>query len=67
MLNLVTRMMQSANTGSIELQFDPMQFVNSLKYMGFGMLGIFVVIGLIVVSTVVLNRATAGKKNTESK
>ena len=35
-----------------------MNFVSNLKYMGFGMLGIFVVIGLIVVTTCVLNYAT---------
>jgi hypothetical protein len=50
-----------------EITFDPLNFVENLRYMGFGMLGIFVVIGLIVISTVVLNRVTAGKKNTESK
>ena len=61
MLNFFTRMMESVEQGGIELQFDPMQFVNSLKYMGLGMLGIFVVIGLIIVATVVLNRATSGK------
>jgi len=61
MLNFFTRMMESVEQGGIDLQFDPMQFVNSLKYMGLGMLGIFVVIGLIIVATVVLNRATSGK------
>ena len=41
-----------------DIIFEPMRFVTNLKYMGLGMLGIFVVIGLIVVTTVVLNHAT---------
>jgi len=47
--------------------FEPMNFVNNLRYMGAGMLGIFVVIGLIVVTTVVLNKASAGKKSKHLK
>ena len=43
--------------------FNPMNFVNNMGYMGAGMLGIFIVIGLIVVTTVVLNKVTAPKKN----
>ncbi|MBR7098141.1 MAG: hypothetical protein IKC59_01885 [Clostridia bacterium] len=42
--------------------FQPLAFVMNLRYIGWGMLGIFVVIGLIVITTVVLNRVTAGKK-----
>ena len=44
------------------LIFEPMNFVTSLKYMGVGMLGIFVVIGLIVIATVVLNKVTSLEK-----
>lgn len=36
--------------------FEPMNFVSSLKYMGMGMLGIFVVIGVIVLATYLLNK-----------
>ena len=42
--------------------FQPFAFVSNLRYIGWGMLGIFVVIGLIVITTVILNRATAAKK-----
>ena len=35
--------------------FNPMNFVENLKYMGLGMLGIFVVIGVIIGVTVLLN------------
>ena len=39
--------------------FSPMQFVENLKYMGLGMLGIFTVIGCIILLTVLLNAFTA--------
>lgn len=41
--------------------FNAMAFVDNLKYMGLGMLGIFIVIGVIVLSVVVLNKVTAAK------
>jgi len=43
------------------LQFEPMAFVENLKYMGLGMLGIFVVIGIIAGVTVLLNRILSKK------
>ena len=49
------------------LIFEPMNFVTSLKYMGVGMLGIFIVIGLIVITTVILNKVTAPKKNNKKE
>ena len=45
------------------LQFDPMAFIENLKYMGIGMLGIFVVIGLIACVTVLLNKIFSPKQN----
>ena len=36
--------------------FEPMRFVENLSYMGLGMLGIFVAIGLIVLTTILLNK-----------
>ena len=45
------------------MEFNPMAFVENLKYMGVGMLGIFIVIGVIVLSVVVLNKATAPKSD----
>ncbi len=41
--------------------FDPMQFINNLSYMGLGMLGIFVVMGIIIAVTALLNRLLPGK------
>ena len=44
-----------------DIQFVPMEFVKNLSYMGFGMLGIFVVIGVIAGTTVLLNRIFSKK------
>ncbi len=45
-----------------DIIFEPMNFVTNLKYMGLGMLGIFVVIGLVVIATMILNKATQSRK-----
>lgn len=41
---------------------NPINFVSNLYYMGVGMLGIFIVIGVIIVITMILNKLTE-KKN----
>ena len=43
------------------MNFDPMQFVYNLKYMGLGMLGILIVMGVIIIVTMILNKVTAPK------
>ena len=35
--------------------FDPMKFVENLYYMGIGMLSIFIVIGVVILGTYLLN------------
>ena len=47
------------------MNFNPAAFVENLKYMGVGMLGIFIVIGVIILSVVVLNKVTAPKKSSD--
>ena len=47
------------------MQFKPMAFVENLNIMGVGMLGIFVVIGAIILSVFVLNKLTSPKKKDE--
>ena len=37
------------------LDFNPMAFIDNLKHMGVGMLVIFVVIGLIILTTMLIN------------
>ena len=41
--------------------FEPMNFVENLRYMGLGMLGIFIVIGVITLLTIFLNKVTEQK------
>ncbi len=38
----------------LETFFDPMKFVDSLSYMGVGMIGIFIVVGIIIFTTLIL-------------
>ncbi len=52
------------NMLSIFSTFKPMAFIENLHYMGTGMLGIFIVIGVIIGITMILNKATEpGNKN----
>lgn len=44
------------------MNINPMNFVYNLKYMGTGMLGILIVIGVIILVTMLLNKVTAKKK-----
>lgn len=48
------------------MQFNPMAFVDNLRYMGLGMLGIFVVIGVIVAVTYLLNRILPASKDIDN-
>ena len=43
------------------MTFNPMAFIDNLKYMGQGMLGIFIVIGIIILSVYLL--AKIGNKD----
>lgn len=40
---------------AMNLEFDPMAFVENLKYMGIGMLVIFIIIGIIILATKLVN------------
>jgi Na+-transporting methylmalonyl-CoA/oxaloacetate decarboxylase gamma subunit len=42
--------------------FDPIQFVNYLKYMGIGMLGVFIIIGIIITATYAIGKFTNKKQ-----
>ncbi len=44
------------------MNFNAMNFVANLKYMGIGMLGIMIVMGVLILSIVVLNKLTSPKK-----
>lgn len=40
----------------MDFMFEPMNFIKNLSYMGKGMLGILIVMGAIILTTVVLNK-----------
>ena len=42
-------------TGEISIKFQPMEFVNNLDRLGIGMLCIFIVIGVIILSIYLIN------------
>ena len=48
-------MMHFLSDTAVNLQFNPFAFVENLQYMGVGMLVIFVVIGLIILTTMLIN------------
>ena len=52
----------------MDFTFTPMNFVANLKYMGLGMLGIFVVIGGVILATYAVNAIfSRPKKNAEKE
>ena len=44
------------------MNFNPMKFVENLKYMGVGMLSIFVVIGIIILIVSLLTKISENKE-----
>ena len=42
--------------------FNPMNFVSNLVYMGKGMLGIMVVMGVVIIMVTLLNKIFSSKK-----
>ena len=43
--------------------FEPIQFINYLKYMGVGMLGVFIIIGIIMAATYGIGKLTAKRSD----
>jgi len=43
------------------IEFTPYRFVEFLRYMGVGMLGVFMIVAIIVAATYAIARLTAGK------
>ena len=39
-----------------KIAFDPGKFLSNLRYMGIGMLVIFMIIGIIILTTLVINK-----------
>ena len=49
------------------MEFNPMEFVNNLKYMGIGMLGVFIIVGIIILATYAVNKFTGKKSEKDDK
>ena len=49
------------------MEFHPESFIESLKYMGAGMLGIFIVMGVIILTTYGLGRFFSHNKDAQNK
>lgn len=47
------------------MSFNPSAFVENLKYMGIGMLGVFMIIGIIIVATYAVGHFTATHRDDE--
>ncbi len=46
----------------MNFEFNPMAFVENLQYMGTGMLVIFAIIGVIILTTMAINKVFSDKK-----
>lgn len=55
----------AAATEGAKLAFNPMSFVTNLKYMGIGMLTIFIIIGVIIAATMLINKVFSAKAEEE--
>ena len=49
------------------LGFNPYAYIETLPYMGKGMLGIFIVIGIIIICATILNKLTGKNKSKDNK
>ena len=47
------------------LYFKPLEFINNLGYMGIGMLGVFIIVGIIAAATYAIGGLT--KKNNNDR
>ena len=54
-------------TGKVGFEFHPQMFLENLKYMGLGMLCIFIVIGVIIVIVMLLEKLTSRKKSDDAE
>ena len=43
------------------MEFNPINFITNLKYMGIGLVGVFIIIGIIIAATYLTTKFTAPK------
>ena len=41
------------------MYFEPIEFVKNLKYMGVGMIGVFLIVGIIILATFAIGKFTS--------
>ena len=58
-MNFTTLLTDVPVENTVEMTFKPENFVENLQYMGIGMLVIFAVIGIIALTTVLINKIFA--------
>lgn len=56
---------QPEDDSGVKIEFRPAAFVENLSYMAAGMIGIFLVIGVIILTIILLSKLTAPKKKDE--
>ena len=55
-MNFLTTTLAETAEAAPEIFFEPAKFIENLKYMGIGMLVIFVLIGIIILTTMMINK-----------
>lgn len=60
MMNMMAAL--AANSNKMNIEFEPSRFLDMLGYMGKGMLVIFVLIGVIILTTLLINKVFSKKK-----
>ena len=51
----------------MNFDFNPMGFVENLPYMGIGMLGVFMIVGIIMAATYLIGKISGRKKDEDSE
>ena len=55
MLQFLSNALLTGSAESAQLSFNPAMYLANLRYMGIGMLVIFIIIGIIILSTMLIN------------
>lgn len=45
------------------MDFNPMGFITNLKYMGIGMLGVFIIVSIIIAATYIIGKYTGSNSD----
>ena len=62
MENLTPMLTEAANAATSNVAFHPENFIKNLSRMGIGMFVIFVIIGIIILTTVMVNKVFSDEK-----